>query len=66
MLGRDLVSRHWLIKNSFVECSQIDDGIPTQLASAIFSEHEYAEMYGENKSTAEINELSQVNDCEGL
>ena len=68
------LSRHWLITNSFVECSQINDGVTRKLESAMllprsksrFSENEYAEPDDKNRSTAGMNELAVVNDCEGL
>ena len=66
MLGRDLVRRHWLIKNSFVEYTQMNDAVPTKLASATFSEHEYIKLDDINRTTAEINQLAVASVCEGL
>ena len=74
MIGRDLVSRHWLITNSLVECSQVNDGVTRKLASFMllsrsksrFLEHEYAELDDSNRLTAVMNEHAGVNDYEGL
>ena len=68
------LSRHWLITNSIVECSQINDGVTRKLESAMLlpllksriSENEYAEPDDNNRSTAGINELAVAKDCQGL
>ena len=72
--GWKRLSRHWLITNSFVECSQKNDGVTRKLEWAMllsqtksrFSKNEYAEADANNRSTAGMNELAVVNDWEGL